>query len=104
MSDHSDDVIRPASEGVHSSNEEGTILEDVHGHKFVLRPGWVVPRDHVPPPTYWPTVMALAITFVAFGIVTTVIITFVGFVMFAIALAGWIGDILNERREQQEHK
>jgi hypothetical protein len=62
-----------------------------------MRPGWHTPHpETLPRPTYWPVVMALGITFMAFGVVTTLIISGVGFILFALALARWIGDILHE--------
>ncbi len=59
-----------------------------------LRPGWRHP-DHseLPQPTYWPAVLALGITFLAWGIVTSLVISAVGLVLFALALAGWIGEL-----------
>jgi hypothetical protein len=58
------------------------------------RPGWSRP-DHtdLPRPTYWPAVLALGIAFLAWGLVTSWIISGVGLVLFALALAGWIGDL-----------
>ena len=58
------------------------------------RPGWQTPQPAtLPPPTYWPVVMALGIIFFLWGTVTTLIISLIGLAMFAIALAGWIGDL-----------
>jgi len=59
-----------------------------------LRSGWRHP-DHsgLPQPTYWPAVLALGITFLAWGIVTSLVISGVGLVLFALALAGWIGEL-----------
>ena len=62
-----------------------------------LRPGWRHP-DHIglPQPTYWPAVLALGITFLAWGIVTSLVISAVGLVLFALALAGWIGELRHD--------
>lgn len=66
-----------------------------------LKPGWVLlPPEELPHPTYWPVVMALGIVLIAFGAVTTLLISGVGLVLFAIALAGWIGDL--EQQVQTE--
>ena len=60
--------------------------------------GWtVLPPDKLPEPTIWPATLALAITFLVWGLVTSLIITGVGLAMFALALAGWIRDIRHER-------
>ena len=59
-----------------------------------LRPGWSRPEHTgLPQPTYWPAVLALGIAFLAWGLVTSWVICGVGLVLFALALAGWIGDL-----------
>jgi hypothetical protein len=59
-----------------------------------LRPGWSR-LDHIelPKPTYWPAVLALGITFLVWGLVTSVLLSGIGLILFALALAGWIGDL-----------
>ena len=57
----------------------------------------VLPTEKMPEPTIWPATLALAITFLVWGLVTSLIITCVGFALFAVALAGWIRDIRHER-------
>ena len=47
----------------------------------------------LPQPTYWPAVMALGIVFLAWGLVTSVLISVVGLILFALALAGWIREL-----------
>ena len=62
------------------------------------RPGWQVVEDiHLPQPTYWPAVLALGITFLAWGILTSPIIIVVGLLLFAVGLGGWIGDLQHEQ-------
>ena len=64
-----------------------------------LRPGWQwVENIHLPEPTYWPAVMALGIVFLAWGLITSLLISAVGLILFVLALAGWIGDIQHEQR------
>ena len=59
-------------------------------------PGWQAVEQHgLPAPTFWPAAMALAITFLAWGFATTWLISAVGLVLFVVALAGWIGDMLH---------
>ncbi|HEY4416155.1 MAG TPA: hypothetical protein VGO57_10720 [Verrucomicrobiae bacterium] len=61
-------------------------------------PGWtVLPPPKLPEPGVWPAALALAITFLVWGLVTSLIITGVGVALFAGALAGWIRDIRHER-------
>ena len=63
-----------------------------------LPPGWNVARpEKLPEPCIWPATLALAITLLLWGLVTSLIITGVGGVLFAIALAGWIRYIRHER-------
>ena len=52
--------------------------------------------ETLPDPTYWPLVMGFGITFIFWGITSNYAISGVGLVLFAIALAGWIGDIRHE--------
>lgn len=48
---------------------------------------------HLPKPTVWPATTALATTFFFWGLISSLIITVVGLIVFAVALTGWIGDI-----------
>jgi len=62
--------------------------------------GWNVPQPaELPEPCVWPVTLALGITFLVWGLVTSLIITGVGVALFAVALAGWIRDIRHERRK-----
>ncbi len=77
---------------------------EAHMSNVGLKPGWGAPKpEHIPAPTYWPVLMAVAITFLAFGVVTSLFISGVGVILFFISLAGWIGDIRNEQREHHKH-
>jgi hypothetical protein len=57
----------------------------------------VLPSEKLPEPSIWPAALALAITFLVWGLVTSLIITGVGLALFAVALAGWIRDLRHER-------
>ncbi len=62
--------------------------------------GWTRARpERIPRPTVWPPAMALAITFVAWGLVTSPVVLAIGGALFAVSLGGWIGDIRHERRQ-----
>ncbi len=57
-------------------------------------PDWErLPAAHLPQPTYWPVVLAVGVMFLAWGIVTTIAITIIGLVLFALGLGGWIGEL-----------
>jgi hypothetical protein len=61
-------------------------------------PGWtILPPKKPPEPGVWPVTLALAITLLVWGLVTSPIITGVGLALFAVAMAGWIRDIRHER-------
>jgi hypothetical protein len=60
----------------------------------------MLPPTKLPEPTVWPAMLALAITFLVWGLVTSLIITGVGFALFAISMAGWIRDIRHERNQR----
>ncbi len=61
-----------------------------------LRPGWQrVAHEGIPAPTYWPAVLAFGITLIFWGILTSWIISGVGLIVFVVAIAGWIGDLLH---------
>jgi hypothetical protein len=60
--------------------------------------GWtVLPPEKSAKPGVWPATLALAITLLVWGLVTSLIITGVGIVLFTVAMAGWIRDIRHER-------
>jgi hypothetical protein len=60
----------------------------------------VLPPEKLPGPTVWPAALALGITFLIWGLVTSLIITGVGVFLFVVALAGWIQDIRHERNKR----
>lgn len=55
-----------------------------------------LPPEPLPRPTYWPAVLALGIALLGWGLVTSLIISGVGLLLFAAGLAGWIGEIRYE--------
>jgi hypothetical protein len=59
--------------------------------------GWHMPQpETLPQPTYWPAVLAIGIVFLLWGIVTTFIISGVGFVLAGLAIYGWVRELLHE--------
>jgi len=61
----------------------------------VSRDGWKKPLpDHAPRPTFWPAALALAITLVLLGPVTLMPVSLVGLALAAVALVGWMGEII----------
>ena len=62
--------------------------------------GWTrLAAEHLPPPTFWPAGLALAITFIFWGLITSWVVFAVGALLFVLSLGGWIADIRHERRK-----
>lgn len=60
-------------------------------------PGWHVPHPtHLPVPTYAPPMTAFGIVFIALGAVTVWPLSVVGAVIFVLAIAKWIGELLHD--------
>ena len=58
---------------------------------------WLTPQpEKIPPPTYWPVVMALGTIMGLAGIVTAWAVSVVGLALVALGLGGWIGEIRYE--------
>jgi hypothetical protein len=81
---------------MHENAELSTSEHSIRNAEGPTLPGpdWTqLPAEDLPQPTYWPAVLALSIILMLWGIVTTFIISAVGFILFAIALSGWIGEL-----------
>lgn len=64
------------------------------------REGYSRPRPElIPRSTAWPAAMALGITFLAWGLVTSPVVLGFGIALLVLSLSGWIGEIRNEGRE-----
>jgi hypothetical protein len=62
-----------------------------------LRPGWLRPTvETLPRPTYWPVTLALGVVLALGGLVTAYVASFVGVLLIAIAIAGWVGELRHE--------
>ena len=56
------------------------------------RDDWVLPPEQtIPHPTYSPAGLALGVSFVLFGLLTSYLFCAAGAVMMALALRSWIG-------------
>jgi hypothetical protein len=53
---------------------------------------------HLPPESLWPITLAFAITVAAIGLVTNLLVTIPGVVMFAVALRGWAQELLDAQQ------
>ena len=65
-----------------------------NAHETPTPPGWTpLPLEHLPAPTFWPAGLALAITFIFWGLISSWVVFAVGLLLFTSSLAGWIADI-----------
>jgi hypothetical protein len=70
-------------------------------HSPGLRPGWSRPRpEKLPAPTAWPVALALAVTLIVWGLVSSLILTAFGGALFIASMAGWVADIRHERKSE----
>lgn len=69
------------------------------GSDAPVPPGWTkLPAEHLPPATFWPAGLALAITFIFWGLISSWVVMGVGIGLFAVSLSGWITDLRHERK------
>ncbi len=60
--------------------------------------GWtLLPAEHLPRPTFWPAGLALGITFVFWGLISSWVVGAVGWTLSAVSLAGWVRNLRHER-------
>ncbi len=66
---------------------------------FEIKPegDWEKAKPEVlPGPTYWPFFLAMGLTFIFWGLLTTWVILVAGVIIFVIALTGWINQLRYE--------
>jgi hypothetical protein len=65
--------------------------------KTPLRPGWIrVPDEKIPNPTFWPAALAMGAVLLLWGAVTSFVVAAIGFVLLAVSITGWLGEIRHE--------
>ena len=47
------------------------------------------PSIHLPPPSFWPIILAAGVLLIAVGVVSTSIISIIGVVVMLAAIVGW---------------
>lgn len=55
----------------------------------------------MPPPTYWPFVVAISLLFVGWGLLTVWVMAVAGLIGMIVAIRGWIKDLLYEQRNNE---
>ena len=62
------------------------------------QPGWHLPLpEKIPEPTIWPLVLAFGATLLAWGVVTSWIISVVGLLLFVVGTCGWVSDMRHDQ-------
>lgn len=59
------------------------------------------PDIHLPSPSYWPIVLAFALTLISSGVIWGIFISLAGVILLLIAVAGWT--LENRKTGQEEH-
>jgi len=76
------------------------IWKNGSGSRLQADETWTIPKpETIPPPTYWPAVLAFGTTLVGFGMLTSYLISLVGAGIFVLAISKWIGEMLHEQKE-----
>ncbi len=93
------------------SQTNGSQQAGVNPSSGNIPPGWHKPLpERLPKAGYWPAIMGLGITFMLWGLAvgfnevvsTIIILVLIGLILFTLALVGWIGDLRDERKDQNE--
>jgi cytochrome c oxidase subunit I len=57
------------------------------------------PEIHLPPPSFWPIVLAFGLALISAGVIWSIFISILGVVVLLVSIAGWA---LENRAEGQE--
>ena len=72
------------------------VQEDGSEPRDGVTPEWSAPLpDKNPQPTYAPAFLALGITFLLFGIVSSYVFSAAGFVLIVVSISKWVGELLH---------
>ncbi len=94
-----------------SGGKESQTTNSMNNTTAQIPQGWSIPKpEKIPKPGYWPFLMAMGICFILWGLAvgfnevvsTIILISGIGLVLFIIALAGWIGDLRDERKDNTD--
>ena len=55
---------------------------------------------HVPPPSFWPIVLAGGLVLIAIGVISSFTVSIVGVIILLIAIGGWA---MENRAEEETH-
>jgi hypothetical protein len=75
--------------------------QDKHDSSKADRSDWNKPLPAaIPEPTLWPAALALGITFLLWGLVSSMLISGAGAALSVVALTGWIRDLRHEKQNR----
>jgi hypothetical protein len=60
------------------------------------------PDIHIPPPSYWPIVLAGGLVLIAIGVISSITVSMVGIIVLLTAVGGWAME--NRAEEEPEHE
>jgi cytochrome c oxidase subunit 1 len=55
---------------------------------------------HVPPPSFWPILLAAGLVLIAIGVISSFVVSIVGIIVLLVAIGGWA---MENRAEQELH-
>jgi hypothetical protein len=71
-------------------------LEDGPQTRADEKAEWSAPLpEKNPPPTYAPAFLALGITFLLFGVLSSYVFSVAGFVLMVVSISKWVGELLH---------
>jgi hypothetical protein len=53
--------------------------------------------EKLPPPTVWPATLSFGVTLMAFGVLTSPLMSVTGLIVFLYAAGGWFEDLRNDQ-------
>ncbi|HET7145299.1 MAG TPA: cytochrome c oxidase subunit 4 [Anaerolineales bacterium] len=60
------------------------------------------PDIHVPPPSFWPILLACGLVLIAIGVVSSFTVSLLGVIVLLIAVGGWAME--NRAEEETDHE
>lgn len=96
------DVSGQSGEEGGRESRDGNGVSNQRPTAFEQRAGWNEPRPkELPRPTYWPVVFAMGVFLILWGFLTSFILSGVGVIILARAIAGWIGEVRYEHEQEK---
>ena len=62
------------------------------------------PDVHVPPPSYWPIVMAGGLVLIAIGVISSFAASIIGVIVLLVSIGGWAMENRAEEENEAHHE